>query len=866
MNMERAPSIEKPLSGIAKAGLIGSAAVIVLCFYLFALLSVLLILTLIACELLLAVALARFGMARVMGPVLNRHVALAGIFCRSFYSRKRAELNISIKREEAPGLFAMLDKLAGRLQLALPRVVLLEMTANAWVRLKGFRSGAGTTILGVGYDLLAGLSAAEAEAVLAHEMAHAKLIQRGVRNWLTIGLRHLSQLAGALHNEVNGCQRAKLPCTFAEGFLRMASWLAKLVASLVAAYSRQEEFAADRGAAEICGVAPMRSALIKTDALAAAAQRLPWRDRIAQLELGDGFSGWLTKELAAKQPAEAVQSSPELFDKYSTHPRLKDRLAALPPDDGRLQSDSKPALRLLAEPDAAAEKLMVEIQRVIAAEERQDSKRLKKLARLGRGSTRLQPLQLAGVCLAIIGGIGLIFGLATGFTTGLTTFILAAGGLAVLFHRVGRYRDRVELPVPDYAFLKQAWEKRKEASKPGVTEKDIESELRGRIGKQNGRAQRAQVLVTESYAALKRCDYLRAHVASRLCLDQDKKSVEGALGLAIASASLGQAQQVAWALASVRKITGLRGGSTAWGAAWALLLIGDWARAEALIDKVRKERPEEPTLLLLLAVCQSRRGKLQSAIISARQACTPAPRNKEHAKFFIGLLLHGGYLREAEEKLLKLEGQIRGDVELMFSMLRLNLLRRNLVAAEEWTRLLRQHSTSGITLVRLGEAYEAARKNGQAETYYYEALGTAFYPEARLGLARLEAHRQNKDESRQHLLAALDVSSTPGEESVGPLQLFHQIINLLVTLRDPIPNCRAWIARLNGNASPPALANVSFMVYAPGRSEAEKYLATILDAMRPGQPPLIPTIISWQEAPWQQRPEGLVRPGVQGIN
>ncbi len=53
------------------------------------------------------------------------------------------------------------------------------MNAIAWVKLKGYRKGSGKTTLGIGYDLLAGLPEAEVEAVLAHEMVHARLVQRG---------------------------------------------------------------------------------------------------------------------------------------------------------------------------------------------------------------------------------------------------------------------------------------------------------------------------------------------------------------------------------------------------------------------------------------------------------------------------------------------------------------------------------------------------------------------------------------------------------------------------------------------------------------------------------------------------------------
>lgn len=84
------------------------------------------------------------------------------------------------------------------LDASVPREIVLELGDNAWVRLKGFRRGAGKKTLGVGYDLLAGLSIPEIEAVLAHEMAHAKLVQRGFRNWLEGGQARLRNLVMAL--------------------------------------------------------------------------------------------------------------------------------------------------------------------------------------------------------------------------------------------------------------------------------------------------------------------------------------------------------------------------------------------------------------------------------------------------------------------------------------------------------------------------------------------------------------------------------------------------------------------------------------------------------------------------------------------
>jgi hypothetical protein len=120
-------------------------------------------------------------------------------------------------------------------------------------------------------------------------------------------------------------------------------------------------------------------------------------------------------------------------------------------------------------------------------------------------------------------------------------------------------------------------------------------------------------------------------------------------------------------------------------------------------------------------------------------------------------------------------------------------------------------------------------------------------------------------QAKRHVLAALDITRQVGKKGIGALPLFGQILGQLVSLEVPIPNCRAWIAKLNGNTSPSVLADTSFMIYSPSRQEAEQSLRTLLDAMQPGQPPALPTTISWSEAPKEQQPDAPVRPGVQGV-
>ena len=223
-------------------------------------------------------------------------------------------------------------------------------------------------------------------------------------------------------------------------------------------------------------------------------------------------------------------------------------------------------------------------------------------------------------------------------------------------------------------------------------------------------------------------------------------------------AGLGIRQQVTAVLPWVQAHTRLAGTSATWGVAWTLFLCGDWVHAEALLHAARKQRPAEPTPLAMLAICQARRGKLLSAILTAREVCTPEPPTKEHAKLLINLLLDGGFLREAQARLEKLKGEWSNDADLAFAMVRLNLLRRRLDEAEHWAEET-QAACHGAPYPRpLRPAYETARQGGQATAHYEQALAAGHYPEALLGLGRLAAAQNRQAEAESHCLAALNLN------------------------------------------------------------------------------------------------------------
>ena len=277
---------EKPLSRGARVLLVFGVSLAMLSFYIFSLCAILLLAAWILAELGLLLALARFGAARLMVPFLEKHVLVLGLLVKSFRLQKGVEFQIPLRRDDAPALHAMLAGLCQRLQLAFPDEISLQMGDGAWVRLKGLGSGAGKTTLGVGYDLLAGLSLAEMEAVLAHEMTHAKLIHRGYRNWVWGVQSRVRNLAVALWTEVNTARRTKRSSSVAQALFAVVDRLVRISTRLIATYSRQDEFAADRGAAGLCGAGVMKSALSRLEALHRITSRLPWNERVAQLQQG----------------------------------------------------------------------------------------------------------------------------------------------------------------------------------------------------------------------------------------------------------------------------------------------------------------------------------------------------------------------------------------------------------------------------------------------------------------------------------------------------------------------------------------------------------------------------------------------------
>jgi len=854
-----------PLEKSGKFFLMLSAAATILTCYLFSLASIVLLLLLLALEFALLLILLRFGLAGVFVDFIKRHSMLVGIFVRNLWLSKGVEYQIPLPRDEAPELFAMLDSLSTRLKIAPPSEVRIEMNFGAWVRMRGYGRGRGYTVLGIGYDLLVALNMSEFEAVMAHEMAHAKLVQRGLRNWLVGGLSRITRLSHALSACVASYREHHQSFPLASFFWTGSDGMTRLAARLFSAYSRQDEFEADRGAAELCGATPLRTSLLRLEAVEERLARLPWAERISRTEAEVSFSGWLAEELVVAESEVPSLVADEARDPYSTHPALPDRLAALPDIESGEQNIA-PAIGLLREPDKVAAVLIEEINRIVAVQEEKDMKLLAKAARKAQGRASLRWPHLPALIMFFFAFMAFVLSYSeSNWRLAVFSVVLIAGG-AGLF-RLARYRDRRVLPVPRFAELKKAWQA---PADPELKEHEAAfmSELKAMESGVTGKSRKVNLLVEEAFAALGRCEYLRAHVATRLALQRDNKSVEAALGNAVASASLGMHAQVGNLLVFIRSRTGLLSSQIVWGAAWAFTLCGDWSNAEAFLWRKHREIPDEPTFLLLLAFVQQQRGKLQSAIANVEKGLALSPQDVEAQKLLGRCLLDAGRLQAAARQLHALEDGAKADPELAVLLIRLKLLQRDLASAQEWAGCVHKDGEGGTWLIRLGEIFEHARHDEHAFGYFHRALTLGFYPEAHVGLARIAARRKESALSRQHLLSALDMGKTVPEGAAGPGQVFRAVVDQLMQLDRAREQCRAWIARFptpQSNHTPDVLRGRQIMVYAPDRKAAEGYLDEILDAIQPTPEPAPAFTLNWSEAPKDQQPVRPVYPGVQHV-
>jgi Zn-dependent protease with chaperone function/tetratricopeptide (TPR) repeat protein len=853
----------RPLNSSAKALLILSACAMIALCYLFSLGAMVVLLLFLAVELLIVVLLLRFGMVSIIAPVIERHGALLTLFARSLWLRKGEQGRVPLSRDEAPRLFAILESLAERLGIAVPREVVVEMNVGAWVELRGWRQGSRATRLGVGYDLLVGLTEAEVEAVLAHEMAHARLVRRGLRTWLGGGFARIANLTNQLSARQEEFRRAKKSFATGEACLTCADACTRGAAKLVAAYSRQDEFEADLGAAQLCGSAALRSALGKLHSLSTGTARLGWHERMAKLQQGEGYAVWLRDELSAEASATGDQPDEIATDPYSTHPSIPDRLAALPPAEGPAP-DSPPAIGLIVNADALAGRIISEIERIATIHETRDDKELRTLARKIRSGAATRHLQMLAMFIVVGSLFFGLFAFFDRFNPWIVLFALAGISGGVWLYRFGRYKITFPLAVPAFGQIQNGLETIRGYTDLGAEEKQIEARLKEGIA--NLPVKQATVFYQkQAFAALAACNYLEAHVAGRLGLGLDAKSIPCALAFLIAAGSLRQNELVGKNLYFLRQQTGIRTPDTLWGAAWSLYLADDWSSAEALLSDLLKLRPDDVTVHLLLSSCAANRGKRQTALAHSRTAVELAPADLDAIKLLMAQLIDCGYLREAIERIEKLPLSILEHPSLRLTRIRVHLLRRDFDAAHSLeTPMLQEAAGDAALRLQLAASHEGMRRHDRAWQLYEEVTRLGHYPEALVGLGRLSNRRGQRDEARRHLLSSLNTKIPVGPKAVPPLAFFGAVLAELSNVRGPGIPCKAWILTFIDSEVAGPLAKQAFVIFGRNESEAIADMKILADAIIP-ENTLKTEHIELRLAPNDRQPVGAVIPGVQYV-
>jgi heat shock protein HtpX len=256
------------------------------------------------------------GFALIVG------VAVVLFLFQVFASDKIALASLGARQvtpQEAPELHAMVERLCVQADLPKPRLAVVEsQMPNAFAM--GRSQKAATVVVTTG--IMALLTPAELEGVLAHELTHVINRDVMVMTLASFGAALASLIlqfgflfgGGSQSDDDDG--PSAIVVFLVAGVVYVVSFL------LMQALSRYREFAADRGAAVLTGrPSALASALLK---ISGQMQRVPQRDLRAASELNAFFI----------IPAGAKTSMANLF---STHPPVEQRIARLQRLEQQLQ-------------------------------------------------------------------------------------------------------------------------------------------------------------------------------------------------------------------------------------------------------------------------------------------------------------------------------------------------------------------------------------------------------------------------------------------------------------------------------------------------------------------------------------------------
>ncbi|GGN67832.1 hypothetical protein GCM10010112_31640 [Actinoplanes lobatus] len=255
---------------------------------------------------------------------------------RALHTRRRTPAGVAVTRGQAPKLWELIDGAAAAAGVRPPDgvTVVADATAALGERTRVLGLIGGRRDLYLGLPLLQALPPARLRAVVAHELAHGS---PKLGRWAPLAYRGRVAV-GRTAPRISRRNPAGAVLRAYAGFYRRMD----------APFSRAQELAADRIAADHAGVADAVAALRDMPALAGM-QRLFHAEYVGPgWQAGyvpDDVFGGLLRVLAAR-PVEMSMlraTEPEPSGPWDTHPPLAERVAALTPRPSPASSDTASA-------------------------------------------------------------------------------------------------------------------------------------------------------------------------------------------------------------------------------------------------------------------------------------------------------------------------------------------------------------------------------------------------------------------------------------------------------------------------------------------------------------------------------------------
>ena len=242
-------------------------------------------------------------------------IVTAGLLIQYFFSDKITLWSMGARRvseQEEPHLYETLSRLCAIAGIPRPGLAIVNNTIpNAFATGRNQKN----SVIAVTTGLRSMLNQEELEAVLAHELSHVKnrdVMVITLASFISTAAWFIFRSFLTSRMQVSGGKGGKQNLWFVIPLIAAAVWVISFL--LIKALSRYREFAADRGSAVLTGQpSHLASALMKISGLMA---RVPTDD----LRKVEGMNAFFI--------IPAISGS-SVFNLFSTHPTVEQRLAAL---------------------------------------------------------------------------------------------------------------------------------------------------------------------------------------------------------------------------------------------------------------------------------------------------------------------------------------------------------------------------------------------------------------------------------------------------------------------------------------------------------------------------------------------------------